>query len=78
MLDRLEEAGHVVRVPSDDDRRKILIKRTDKDRAWQETYVQVSQEMTALFYAGFSASEIDSFEAYLSRILDNLSATADD
>jgi DNA-binding MarR family transcriptional regulator len=78
MLDRLEEAGHVVRVPSDDDRRKILIKRTDKDRAWQETYVQVSQEMTALFYAGFSASEIDSFEAHLSRILDNLSATADD
>ena len=78
MLDRLEEAGHVTRVSSDEDRRKILIKRTDKDRAWQKTYVQVSKEMSELFYAGFSASEIDTFEAYLSRILDNLSANADD
>jgi DNA-binding MarR family transcriptional regulator len=78
MLDRLEEAGHVVRVPSDEDRRKILIKRTEKDRVWQKTYVQVSTEMAELFYAGFSASEIDTFEAYLSRILDNLSANVDD
>jgi DNA-binding MarR family transcriptional regulator len=78
MLDRLEEDGHVVRVPSDEDRRKILIKRTEKDRAWQETYVQVSREMAELFYAGFSANEIDTFEAYLSRILDNLSANAED
>ena len=78
MLDRLEEAGHVVREPSDVDRRKILIKRTEKDRAWQKTYVQVSKEMSELFYAGFSASEIDAFEAYLSRILDKLSANADD
>ena len=78
MLDRLEEAGHVTRVPSDEDRRKILIKRTDKDRAWQKTYVQVSKEMSELFYAGFSASEIDAFEAYLGRILDNLSTNADE
>jgi DNA-binding MarR family transcriptional regulator len=78
MLDRLEEDGHVVRVPSDEDRRKILIKRTEKDRAWQETYVQVSREMAELFYAGFSANEIDTFEAYLSRILDNLNANAED
>jgi DNA-binding MarR family transcriptional regulator len=78
MLDRLEEAGHVVREPSDEDRRKILIKRTDKDRAWQKTYVQVSKEMSELFYAGFSGDEIDAFEAYLSRVLDNLSANADD
>jgi hypothetical protein len=28
--------------------------------------------MAELFYAGFSASEIDAFEAYLGRILDNL------
>ncbi len=78
MLDRLEEAGHLVRVRSEEDRRKVLIERTEKDRAWQETYVRVSREMAALFYAGFSESEIETFEAYLSRILDNLSANADD
>jgi DNA-binding MarR family transcriptional regulator len=74
MLDRLEEAGHLVRVRSEEDRRKVLIERTEKDRAWQKTYVQVSQEMVELFYAGFSESEIEAFEGYLGRILDNLTS----
>lgn len=78
MLDRLEEAGHVVRARSKDDRRKILVYRTEKDRAWQETYIQVSQEMAELFYAGFSEDEIDAFEGYLRRVLDNLSAVEAD
>ena len=72
MLDRLEEAGHLVRAPSKEDRRQILVYRTEKDRAWQETYVQVSQEMTGLFYRGFKESEIDALEDYLRRLLDNL------
>jgi DNA-binding MarR family transcriptional regulator len=74
MLDRLEKAGHVTRTRSQEDRRKVLIERTEKDRSWQETYVQVSQEMTKLFYDGFSESEIDEFEQYLRRVLDNLTA----
>jgi len=75
MLDRLEEAGYVARVPSQQDRRKILIRRTAKDKAWQKVYVQVSQEMTKLFYRGFSEKEIDEFEHYLRRIFGNLTAT---
>lgn len=74
MLDRLEKAGHVTRTRSQEDRRKVLIERTEKDRAWQETYVQASQDMTKLFYDGFSESEIDEFEQYLRRVLDNLTA----
>jgi DNA-binding MarR family transcriptional regulator len=74
MLDRLEESGYVARVRSQEDRREILIKRTEKDDAWQEVYVQVSQEMSELFYDGFSESEIDEFEGDLRRILDNLIA----
>ena len=72
MLDRLEEAGYVMRVPSREDRRQFLIKRTEKDRALERLYVEVSQEMAALFYRGFSSGEIERFEAYLQRILDNL------
>ena len=72
MLDRLEQSGYVRRVPSPRDRRMVLIERTEKDRAFQQLYVQVSQEMTALFYDGFSDAEIDVFEEYLVRILDNL------
>ena len=75
MLDRLEEAGYVARVPSKQDRRKILIRRTAKDKAWQKVYVRASQEMTELFYRGFSEKEIDEFEQYLRRIFDNLTAT---
>lgn len=72
MLDRLEEAGHVTRVPSGEDRRKILIKLTDKNRALRDEYAQVSNEMTELFYAGFSGMEITQFEKNLRRILNNL------
>jgi DNA-binding MarR family transcriptional regulator len=74
MLDRLEQAGYVRRLPSPHDRRVVLVERTDKDRAFQEQYVQVSQEMTALFYDGFSEAEIERFEGYLERILHNLTA----
>ena len=75
MLDRLEDAGYLTRVASKDDRRKILIKRTAKDKAWHKVYIRVSQRMTELFYAGFSQPEVDEFERYLKRIFDNLSAT---
>jgi DNA-binding MarR family transcriptional regulator len=72
MLDRLEESGFIVRVPSKEDRRKILIKRTEKDKSFQDLYVQVSQDMTKVYYKGFSKEEIDQFEQYLVRIFENL------
>jgi len=72
MLDRLEESGFIIRVPSKKDRRKILIERTDKDKSFQDLYVRVSQEMTKLWYSGFTKDEINDFEHYLNRIFSNL------
>ena len=72
MLDRLERMGYIRRQRSKKDRRKILIKRTEKDRTMEKKYVEVSEEITRLFYKGFSKSEIDRFEKDLERILDNL------
>jgi len=72
MLDRLEKSGYLKRAPSPDDRREILIKRTDKDRGMQHAYMRVSWEMNKMFYAGFSDSEIDKFEQYLKRVFENL------
>lgn len=72
MLDRLEESGHLKRVPSDRDRRKTLIELTDKTRELHKKYEQVSQEMLDLFYRGLTDSEIDEFEALLRRVLSNL------
>jgi len=62
MLDRLERMGYIRRQRSKKDRRKILIKRTEKDRTMEKKYVEVSEKMTRLFYKGFSKSEIDRFE----------------
>lgn len=73
MLDRLEKIGYIKRQYSKTDRRKILIKRTEKDRIMEKKYVEVSEEMTKLFYKGFSTSQIHRFENDLERILENLS-----
>jgi DNA-binding MarR family transcriptional regulator len=72
MLDRLEKAGYIIRVQSKEDRRIILIKRTEKDKNLETIYTRVSDEMASLFYNGFASTEIDDFEKYLKRILDNL------
>ncbi len=72
MLDRLEDTGHLVRMPSKEDRRKIIVKLTEKDKRLQSAYMQISEEMAELFYKGFRAREIDEFEGYLRRILNNI------
>ena len=72
MLDRLEEAGYLKRVPSKSDRRKIMIYLTEEGNMLQEKYIGVSKEMTEIFYEGFKESEIEEFEKYLERILANL------
>lgn len=72
MLDRLEKMGYLKRQHSKDDRRKILILRTNKDKALENRYIKLSQEITKLFYQGFNDSQIERFEQDLTKILDNL------
>jgi DNA-binding MarR family transcriptional regulator len=72
MLDRLENMGYVRRQHSKDDRRKILIMRTTKDKALENRYTELSQKITNLFYQGFKESQIERFEQDLAKILDNL------
>jgi len=72
MLDRLEGAGHIVREPSSDDRRVILVKLTEENRRQKDRYDQVSREMTDLYYDGFAWEEVEEFEGYLRRVLVNL------
>ncbi len=72
MLDALQASGHIIRVPSGADRRKIHIRLTDKDKQLRETYSQVSAAMASLCYEGFSEEEIELFEGSLKKILANL------
>ena len=72
MLDRMETAELIRRVPDERDRRKCRIVLTAKARALQDKYDAVSDKMNALYYVGFSQEEIQQFENYLRRILNNL------
>jgi len=73
MLDLLENAGFIERIPSGEDRRKINIKLTQINEQFRKKYIQVSEEMTRIYYNTFSEQEIEKFETYLNRVLDNLS-----
>ena len=72
MLDRLESAGYLKRERDENDRRQFIVKLSEKSKNLQIKYVDVSKKMTELFYGTLTEEEIDQFEAYLRRILNNL------
>ncbi len=72
MLDRMESLGHVVRCYDPEDRRQIRIRLTENARKLEGKYQEVSDEMTRLFYKGFSDEEILRLEAGLEKVLKNL------
>lgn len=72
MLDALEGSGHIMRLPSGSDRRKIHIRLTARDNELRDAYRRVSKRMTELCYAGFTEDGIDAFEDALKKILENL------
>ena len=69
-LDRLEEAGLVVRVPNADDRRGILVEITDEGmRVWHES-VDVQAEKEALITAAaLDADEREELNGFLRRLM---------
>lgn len=72
MLDRMEESGLVERIPDTQNRRQIIISITEKAKEYREAYDRVSEQMKALFYEGFSETEVLEFEDKLKRIIENL------
>ncbi len=72
MLDRMEAAGLVMRVPGPSDRRQIHIVLTDNARALSGRYDEISEQMNEVFYHGFTEDEIRKFETTLRRVLKNL------
>ena len=72
MLDRLENQGFLKREADKEDRRQLRIVLTEKTRSLSSRYDEVSDQMSELFYQGFSDREIEEFEEKLNRILRNL------
>ncbi len=72
MLDRMETADLIYRDRGDKDRRKIRIFLTEKAKELEEDYNAVSEEMSSIYYKGFSDQEIEQMESYLERVLKNV------
>jgi len=72
MLDRMEAEGLVERMASTVDKRETLVHLTGKTKKLHEKYLDVSLDMTELFYRGFTENDIESFEECLRRLLANL------
>lgn len=72
MLDRMVNLGHVTRCYDPKDRRQIRIRLTDSARGLESNYKEVSDEMSRLFYKGFTDEEILRLDAGLAKILKNL------
>lgn len=72
MLDRMEGLGHITRCCDSKDRRQIRIQLTDNARRLESKYIEVSNQMSRLFYKGFTDEDILKLDAGLERILKNL------
>lgn len=72
MIDRMEASGLVSRVPDRSDRRKTLLTLTEKAKGLEQDYMEISSDMTDIFYAGFTEEEILQCETLLGRIHENL------
>ena len=72
MLERMEKQGLIRRVSDEKDRRKTLLFLTDKARDLRKDYDAVSDQMSRIFYDGFTDEEIMRFEDDLRRVQKNL------
>lgn len=72
MLDRMEQQGHIHRNYDPNDRRQIRITLSEKAKALNQKYLEVSRQMNHIFYQGFSDDAVAVFEKTLAKILDNL------
>lgn len=71
-LDQLEVAGYIERIQSKADKRSINVKLKSVNNELKKKFLDVSNQMKEIYYNKFSEKEIDEFEGYLTRILDNL------
>ena len=77
MLDRLENTGFLKREYDKDDTRLKRVTLSKKSIELQQKYADVSKKMTEVFYGSLTEEEIDEFEDFLRRILENLIKTGD-
>ena len=68
LIKKLEKSGLVERVPSEKDKRVLIVRLTEKGKNYQTE----EQDYSGMF-AGFSEEELEQFSEYLSRMITTLS-----
>lgn len=72
VIDGMVKKGIVERHINPENRRQTIVSLSEYAKSLQEKYEDVSRQMNALFYRGFSEEEQKQFEQYLARILKTL------
>jgi DNA-binding MarR family transcriptional regulator len=76
MVDRMQQAGWVTRVPVPNDRRAFHVHATDKSRRAVVDAMKLGDEVTRAATAGLSAAEYETLIGLLQRVRSNLGALA--
>ena len=72
MLERMEMQGRIKRTVSQEDKREIIVSLTDKAKALQTDFLDVTRQMEEIFYKNFTEKQIENFENTLKKIIENL------
>jgi DNA-binding MarR family transcriptional regulator len=74
VLDRLERAGHVVRVRDGNDRRKVLLHYSPGGRELADAFLVPFRERAAVVTDQFSSAELDAVRRYLAATAADMAA----
>ena len=77
LVRKLEQAGLVKVTVDSNDKRNKLLALTSKGTEYNQMTQELSEELLATFYKGFSEDEKKDFCGYLNRIKDNFTRTSD-
>ncbi|MBP5602954.1 MAG: MarR family transcriptional regulator [Treponema sp.] len=77
LVRKLEQAGLVKVTVDSNDKRNKLLALTSKGTEYNQMTQELSEELLATFYKGFSEDEKRDFCGYLNRIKDNFTRTSD-
>lgn len=72
MLARMNEQGLIAIEESPTDKRSVTISLTPAAETLRAEYDNVTREIENIYYKGFTDEEVEQFESYLKRVLDNL------
>lgn len=73
LVNKLEKAGFITRVPDKIDTRVKKLSLTEKGRDFQGEFWKISKEMNSLLWTGFTEKEQEEFLSYMERMNKNIS-----